>query len=91
MANRAANTVREAAGGILMSGVEHIAVLDAVRVELGDVSPETELDSLGLDSLDMLDLVRNLESKFAVTVPDEAITHMSTVGDIVASVGSQRS
>lgn len=40
-------------------------------------------DDLGADSLDVVDLVMNLEEEFDVEIPDEAVEGIKTVGDIV--------
>jgi acyl carrier protein len=41
------------------------------------------VDDLGVDSLDLVDLVMNLEDEFDTEIPDEAIDGIKTVGDIV--------
>ena len=40
-------------------------------------------DDLGADSLDVVDLVMNLEDEFDTEIPDEAIEGIRTVGDVV--------
>ena len=41
---------------------------------------EEDLDE---DSLDAIDIVMSIEDEFGIEVPDEAITDMKSVGDIV--------
>ena len=48
------------------------------------------LDELGIDSLSMVDLLFKLESKFEVSIPDEALPGISTVGDLMNLVAAQR-
>lgn len=49
----------------------------AVRDHTGeDVTPETQLNTLGMDSLDFLDLMVKLN------IPDALVPSMNTVGDL---------
>lgn len=41
------------------------------------------IDDLGADSLDLVDLVMELENEFDTEIPDEDIQNIKTVGDIV--------
>lgn len=41
------------------------------------------VEDLGADSLDVVELVMAFEDEFGVTLPDEDIATMKTVGDIV--------
>ena len=47
------------------------------------------MDDLGADSLDIVDLVMNLEDEFDTEIPDEAIEGMKTVGDVVKYIEDQ--
>ena len=40
-------------------------------------------EDLDADSLDAIDIVMSIEDEFGIGVPDEAITDMKSVGDIV--------
>ena len=40
-------------------------------------------DSLGADSLDLVDLIMSIEDEFDIQVPDSEIENMKCVGDIV--------
>ena len=40
-------------------------------------------EDLDADSLDAIDIVMSIEDEFGIEVPDEAITDMQSVGDIV--------
>lgn len=61
-----------------------------VVAELGadpaHVLPETDLESLGADSLDGVNLVTVIESEFGIKVPDSDLPGIKTVGDLVACV-----
>ena len=40
-------------------------------------------EDLGADSLDVVDLVMNIEESFDLEIPDEEVENIKTVGDIV--------
>ncbi len=41
------------------------------------------LNDLEADSLDVVDMVMNLEDEFGIEVPDDVIANLHTVGDVV--------
>ena len=43
-------------------------------------------DDLGADSLDVVDLVMDLEDAFSIEIPDEAMDDIKTIGDIVTYI-----
>lgn len=52
-------------------------------VELVDA---TNLRELGADSFDLLELVTTIEDEFGLTLDDEAVSKVSTVGEVVDSI-----
>lgn len=51
------------------------------------IRPDKRLRAdLGLTSLDVLDLIVQLEQKFRVTLPDEELDRIQTVGQLVHSL-----
>src|SRR5947209_7400529 len=46
-------------------------------------STSTFLGDLGADSLDVVELIMDLEEKFKITIPDEEAEHLKTVADLV--------
>ncbi len=40
-------------------------------------------EDLNADSLDIVEMMMDLEENFGITIPDEEATQMSTIGDIV--------
>ncbi len=40
-------------------------------------------DNLGVDSLDLIELVLALETEFALEIPDSAVETIDTVGDLI--------
>lgn len=41
---------------------------------------------LGVDSLGVYELIQNIEDKFALEIPDEALTEVETVGDVAKAI-----
>ena len=65
-------------------------VIDAItriaELDPGKVSLETSFEDLGLDSLDALTLVAELEDQFSVSISDEEAYAFTTVQDAVESL-----
>ena len=70
--------------------------LKAIIVEQFDVdealvTPEADMqEDLGIDSLDVVDLIVINSEEFDIEIPDEAVDNIKTVGDIVAYIDSQQ-
>ena len=61
------------------------------RLNPDDVTMEAELiGDLGINSLDLADLILLCEDKFNVSIEDEEIRNFSTVGDIVRFLEKQQ-
>ncbi|AHI54104.1 putative acyl carrier protein [Spiroplasma sabaudiense Ar-1343] len=48
----------------------------------GDITKDTLFKSLGLDSLDLMDLVVELEEKLGFTIPDDELPGIQTIGQL---------
>ncbi len=60
-------------------------------VDADAIKPESRLkEDLGADSLDMLQLLMTLEEEKGVTIPDEVLPTLKTVGEIVAYLEENR-
>ena len=53
---------------------------------LADITPETPISALGLDSLQRVELVAALDSRFGRHLPDTAYSQATTLGDLAAAV-----
>jgi len=52
-----------------------------------DVTADKRIkEDLNADSLDIVELIMNIEEKYGVTVPDEAAMEIKTVGDLAKFV-----
>lgn len=65
-------------------------VVDRLGVEEPQVSLEASFkDDLGADSLDVVELVMELEDEFDLEISDEDAEKISTVGDVVKYIESR--
>ena len=62
-------------------------IVDTLSCDRDEVTPETNLfEDLNADSLDAVELNMALEEKLHVSIPDEELANMKTVGDLTAYV-----
>ncbi|PTM59099.1 acyl carrier protein [Desmospora activa] len=65
-------------------------VVDHLGVDAAQVTPEAAIkDDLGADSLDVMDLILELEDEFSLEIADEEAEKINTVGDIVTYIDSR--
>ncbi len=66
-------------------------VVDRLGVEEAEVKPEASFkDDLGADSLDVVELVMELEDEFDLEISDEEAEKISTVADVVDYINSRQ-
>jgi len=64
-----------------------IATLASVkRIPADKITLETNLQELGIDSLDVFTLLFELENAFKISIPDDDVRSIRTVSDIVAGI-----
>lgn len=69
-----------------MDTFEKISALLAEQLSIDEdkITMESDiLDDFDADSLDIVDMIMNLEDEFGVEVPDEEVENLRTVGDVV--------
>jgi acyl carrier protein len=54
-----------------------------------DVSKDTEISELGLDSLDVTEFIMELEEEFDITIQDDDVEKFVTFGDIIDYVENE--
>lgn len=60
-------------------------LVDELQINRDDVTPEAELSNdLGINSIELADLVMLCEDRFGITINDEDIRKFTTVGDVVS-------
>ncbi|MCW2758802.1 MAG: acyl carrier protein [Nocardioidaceae bacterium] len=67
--------------------VNEVTGLDADDVQLD----KSFTDDLDVDSLSMVEIVVAAEEKFGVTIPDDEVKNLKTVGDAVNYIEKQQS
>lgn len=50
------------------------------------ITRETKFKELGVDSLDLMDMVVDLEKHFEVEFTDEQLVNLNTIGDLVVTL-----
>ena len=62
-----------------------------LTMEVGSINPESRLiEDLGIDSFGSVEVAFELEEKFNLKIPDEALYEAKTVKNIVDYIASQK-
>ena len=61
-------------------------VAEGLDVNAADLTEETTFESLGSDSLDLMDMVMTFEDEFGVEIDTEAIGDLKTIGSVVTYI-----
>lgn len=73
-------------------GTVKTIVTDKLGVDAGKVTLEARfMEDLGADSLGLVDVTMELEEKFGVSIPDEDLPKITTVGSAIDYVMSKMS
>ncbi len=63
---------------------------DQLEIEENKITLESNLvDDLNADSLDIVELIMDVEQEYDITIPDEDLPSVVTVKDIVSYIESQ--
>lgn len=66
-------------------------ICNQLDVEKDKVKPETNfINDLGADSLDIVELIMELEEEFDMSIPDEDAEKMHTVGEAIDYIKKNR-
>ena len=61
-----------------------------LEVDIKQLTPEAKfIEDLGADSLDIVELVMELEEAFSIDIPDEDADKMKSVGDALSYLKAQ--
>jgi acyl carrier protein len=55
-----------------------------------DIDLTKTVTELGLDSLDMYEMIYEMENEFNVKIPDSEVANLVTIGDIVKFIDSKK-
>lgn len=65
-------------------------ISEQLNVDESEIQMDTSFqDDLGADSLDLYELVMNLEDEYGIEIPVEELQKMTTVGDVIRYLKSQ--
>ena len=60
---------------------------EALNLPLEKVTPDAKIvEDLGADSLDVVELLSRLEDEYGITIPDDDVEGLVTVGDVAAEI-----
>lgn len=63
------------------------AISVQLNVPMENITPETRfVEDLKADSLDLVELVMDLEERYGVEIPDEQLAEVKTVGQIISLI-----
>lgn len=66
-------------------------VAENLNAKAEDITEATKfVDDLGADSLDLVELVMAFEEEFEVSIPEDEVANLVTVGDVVKYVEANK-
>ena len=67
------------------------AISAQLNVPAENITPDTRfVEDLKADSLDLVELVMDLEEKYGVEIPDEQLAEVKTVGQIIEIIENNK-
>ncbi|MBQ4369845.1 MAG: acyl carrier protein [Oscillospiraceae bacterium] len=58
---------------------------DQLGIDEAQIEKDTDImETLGADSLDIVEMIMTIEEEFGVTISDEVVSGFKTVGDVAA-------
>ncbi len=58
---------------------------EQLGIDPADIRPESKvIDDLGADSLDLVEMLTEMESEYNIIITDERVRELTTVGEIAA-------
>ena len=68
-----------------MDTFEKVSDIIGKRFELSEtkITMDTTWEEIWADSIDLVDLISELEDEFDISIPDDSIEDLKTVGDVV--------
>lgn len=66
-------------------------ISDFTSVDVAKVTPEADfVEDLNLDSLDVVELIMNMEDEFGVEIPEEDAANMKVVQDLITYIENKK-
>jgi acyl carrier protein len=67
----------------MLQAIVYKEISEYLKVQPGEITDQTRLDDLGIDSLGAITILYELEDKLGIEVPNEVFDSLVTVGDIM--------
>jgi len=65
-------------------------IMEQLEVTKEECRPEAAfIEDLGADSLDLVELIMEMEENFGITIADEELEKIRTIGDVIAYLKSK--
>ncbi|WRE82027.1 acyl carrier protein [Helicobacter pylori] len=65
-------------------------IAEQLEIDASQVTPEAKfMKDLGVDSLDIVELIMALEERFGIEIPDEQAEKIVNVGDVMRYIEKQ--
>lgn len=61
-------------------------IVNQLGIDEEEVTPESDIDDLGADSLDFVEIVMAVEEEFDIELTDDEADKIDTVGDLVECI-----
>ena len=61
-------------------------VAEGLGVDAANLTAETTFESLGADSLDLMDMVMSFEDAFEVEIDTDSLSDLTTIGSVVTYI-----
>ncbi|MFA5485518.1 MAG: phosphopantetheine-binding protein [Bacilli bacterium] len=69
-----------------MTNLARIEQIFTEILKVEKIEPSMELKSLGLDSLDLVEVMMKLEEEFSIEFTNDEMLSFTTVGDVLADI-----
>lgn len=69
-----------------VEGTVKIMLAEQLGVQDDEIKPESTLEALGADSLDLVEIAMATEDEFEIVIPDEQFEMVKTVGQLVECI-----
>ncbi|RVZ16346.1 acyl carrier protein [Helicobacter pylori] len=67
-----------------------VVIAEQLEIDVSQVTPEAKfVKDLGVDSLDIVELIMALEERFGIEIPDEQAEKIVNVGDVMRYIEKQ--
>ena len=65
-------------------------IVQELKVEPKDINVNTAFQDLGIDSLDMVQIIMKCEEQFGLEIPDDVAEKFHTINDVVDYINARR-